>query len=172
MNIIQRNQFIHAIEHILHVPGNYRGGILEMTVVLDTGYPMEEAKAIIKDHLSVLKQHSDLFSNVRLNLVLWDADETITNTVTSMSMLMLGRGLPSQEESQSTSGKSPELLCDYLKKFHARSKILLLFTKENYVIQEKEVLQNCLQPFLGRKLLILNGDNVMTAAEYLTPHTA
>ncbi|MGN0325704.1 MAG: hypothetical protein ACI4DW_05300 [Lachnospiraceae bacterium] len=172
MNIIQRNHFIHAIEHILHVPGNYRGGILEMTIVLDTGYPMEECKLVIKDHLTVLKQHSDIFSNVRLNLVLWDSDETITNTVTSMSMLMLGRGLPKQEEPQSSSDKSPELLCNYLKKFHARSKILLLFTKENYVIQEKEVLQNCLQPFLGRKLLIPNEEKVMTAAEYFTPHTA
>ena len=40
-SIVERRQFINHIEQILHVPGNYSGGILEMTLVVDCSLAKE-----------------------------------------------------------------------------------------------------------------------------------
>lgn len=38
LTAVQNLQLHNQIERVLHVPGNYRGGILEMTVVIDCTY--------------------------------------------------------------------------------------------------------------------------------------
>jgi len=35
MELLQKKNLVNAVERVLHVNGNYSGGILEMTLVID-----------------------------------------------------------------------------------------------------------------------------------------
>ena len=37
MNVIAKMNLNNAVERVLHVPGNYTGGILEMTLAIEIG---------------------------------------------------------------------------------------------------------------------------------------
>lgn len=70
-----RNLQLHnQIERVLHVPGNYRGGILEMAIVVDCTYDRETVRSLCADIMESCKKQSDIFRNVRLNMVMWSAD--------------------------------------------------------------------------------------------------
>ena len=88
-------KFKNTVERVLHVPGNYNGGILEMAVVLDYNVEKETIKNLVPQLFRCLKMHSEVFRNVRLNMVQWESDEVIKNQVTPMSMT----GLASYYES-------------------------------------------------------------------------
>ena len=174
MNLIVRNQILSAVEQILHVPGNFAGGILEMTVVLDDTLDIEKQKNMISDTMKCLKGHSETFRNVRLNLVQWHnltrPDELPTSIVIPMTMLIMGR-LPeegqncAQNQTEGTPGRNGSKtdvlqLMEYLKKFHSRSKLILIFSGSDFEenIERDGVLQ-AMQPFLQKKvILITNGD--------------
>lgn len=164
-SIVERRQFINHIEQILHVPGNYSGGILEMTLVVDCSLPKEFILSETGEYFGFLKQHSRVFSNVRLNIVFWQNDETIRNEVSSITMLQIGR--PFAEMPFDDSVKNPAVLLEYLKKFHARSKLILVlgqttaYADKRAVIidafpeNERRRIQEALQPFLHRKILFI-----------------
>lgn len=149
-----------------------------MAVVIDCQTANSATGEIIKDYLATLKKHSEIFSNVRMNLVLWESKEQITTIVSSMAMLQIGRGIPDftdatntvsiPTEAVSTVRNSNDIsyILTYLKTFHARSKLILLFTNGHYVLEDSEEKTFCLQPFLGRKLLILCGNTTQTATSY------
>lgn len=144
-------KFKNTVERILHVPGNYKGGILEMAVVLDHNVPRETAQELVPQLFRSLKMHSEVFRNVRLNMVQWEADEKITNQVTPMSMA----GLTSYYENYECRKECKDLmkLVQYLKLFQARAKLIVLVTDGGNEEGAAESLKTAMQPFLDKKLM-------------------
>ena len=162
-SLTERQRFKQQAERVLHVPGNYTGGILEMALVLDMRIPEAELKETAAELSKTLKQHSEVFRNVRLNLAEWRPGEKLTSRVVPMPMLQMGSFL--EDGSSPARGDVPEreaLLADvlfgYLKLFQARSKLILIVTAGGVQIREEEACQKALKPFLGRKLIWMAGD--------------
>lgn len=144
-------KFKNTVERILHVPGNYKGGILEMTVVFDHNVSRETVQNVVPQLLRCLKMHSEVFRNVRLNLVQWEADEIISNQVTPMSMA----GMASCYEGYECRKQSKDVkkLMQYLKVFQARAKLILLITDGENEEGSIESLKIAMLPFLDKKLM-------------------
>ena len=88
LSILTIKKFKDTIERILHVPGNYRGGILEMAVVADSRLQVEEIQNILPQLLKALKQKGQIFQNVRFNYIFWK-NQSIETTVCPMMQAML-----------------------------------------------------------------------------------
>lgn len=144
-------QFKNCVERILHVKGNYDGGILEMAVVLDHNLPKKTVLEAVPQLLRSLKMHSEVFRNVRLNVVDWSSDDGITNKVSPMAMLLMESYYSDYEMCKST--KKMRVLVDYLKLFQARAKLIILMTDGNMENGDEEELKQAMQPFLGKKLM-------------------
>ena len=144
-------KFKNTVERILHVPGNYKGGILEMAVVLDHNVSRETMQDLVPQLLKSLKMHSEIFRNVRLNLVQWEDDEVISNQVTPMSMA----GMMSCYESYECRSRCKDLkkLMQYLKIFQARAKLIILITDGANEEGSAESLKTAMLPFLDKKLM-------------------
>lgn len=157
---IQLLQMKNAVMRVLHVPGNYSGGILEMAVVADYHLPSEELKDACSEIAGALKRTDEVFRNVRLNLIKWVSDDTIIKEVSALPKLQMGKAFEDYEElsgKKKTSGKkSLDELFRQLKLFYARSKIIILITDESYEILDEKKIKEYLHPFLVRKLIILN----------------
>lgn len=164
-SIVLKKQLKNQIEFVLHTPGNYTGGILEMTIVLDHNIECEEMKRLCSQAAALLKTTGEVFRNVRLNVVDWLSDESIENAVMPLSMLQLGRirepWIVSEKE------KTLEALCSRLKLFHARSKLILVLTDGSYQTGDKNKAKEALQPFLYRKLILLENNIVKPGRELL-----
>lgn len=146
-------QLKDTVERILHVPGNYDGNILEMTVVVDSHLSKEEVQDLLPKLLRTLKMHSRIFQNVRFNFVLWKSDEQISHQVCPMTMAMMDSFY--QDYEQEETEKHLENLAAYLKKFHARSKVILVLTRGAYQVKDREELHRQMQPFLEKKWMFL-----------------
>ncbi|MGN0350587.1 MAG: hypothetical protein ACI4ES_02965 [Roseburia sp.] len=158
LSIVTLKKIKDAVEHILHVPGNFRGGILEMTVVVDKNLSAESVKDILPQVIKALKMHSEVFKNVRFNMVSWEQGK-IENRCCPMQMVMTS-GFYNDYEQKIEEKKLEDLLL-YLKEFQARAKLILFFTDGTYQIEEPETLKQKMQPFLGKKLLcMLLGENL------------
>lgn len=144
-------QFKNSVERILHVKGNYNGGILEMAVVLDHNLPKETITEVVPRLLRTLKMHSEVFRNVRLNVVDWMADDSIRNKVSPMTMLLMESYYADYVMCKNT--KKMKNLVDYLKLFQARAKLVILITDGAHEIENEEELQRAMQPFLGKKFM-------------------
>lgn len=153
LQMIQLLKMKQGVERILNVPGNYRGGILEMAVVVDCGLERETAKENIRSILKALKSHSDTFRNVRLNVVWWKSDEEIVTEVIPMTVMQMGT--PFEEYEQRREEKHLDPLLENLKLFQARSKVILLLSDGKFQVEKEEVCLDSLKPFLGRKMLFL-----------------
>lgn len=152
LSVITLMKFKNTIERILHVKGNYQGGILEMTLVVDGNLEVAVRKEWIPKLIGALKQQGEIFRNVRFNYSIWNSDTEITNKVCPM---MLATTEAFYQEQKSNNEKSLESLIDYLKKFHARSKIIILVTDGKYTVKEKEKIKTSMQPFLDKKLAVV-----------------
>lgn len=150
---VERMQIKNVIERVLHVPGNYSGGTLEMAMVFDCNLPKEFSRQMGKDIATLLKSHSEVFRNVRLNGIRWEEDEVFIKELTSLPLLQMGRYFDTYECVERR--KKLELLMEQLKKFYARSKVILLFTDGNYVIENDEIYKANMHPFLYRKLIVI-----------------
>lgn len=166
---IQLLQIKKNITRILHVPGNYTGGILEMAIVADYHMPAEMLQEDCAAIVGALKKHSEVFRNVRLNLLKWVSDDCIIKEVTPIPYLQMGRAFEDYEKYADKAGmpegehgvdaeKSLDELCRQLKLFYARSKVVLMITDGSFVIRDKKAVKEALQPFLYRKLLMLKND--------------
>jgi len=144
-------KFKNTVERILHVRGNYNGGILEMAVILDHNVEREVVQELLPLLFRTLKMHSEVFRNVRLNIVQWESDEKIENQVTPMSMA----GLPSYYDKyiKYESRKDVHKLVQYLKVFQARAKLMILITDGENEAGGVESLKTAMQPFLDKKLM-------------------
>jgi hypothetical protein len=172
-------QISKMVEHILHVPGNFRGGNLEMTVVVSSRLSFSEKKESVKEVADALKRSSEVFRNVRLNLVRWDGISDFNSEVVPMVFLQTGACFV-QEQAESEHAQSdfvqdrPDTdrnapvgeqlvpLLAYLKKFHARSKVILIFASSAGEMGDKAQAHESLAPFLKQKLLLLCGDEPVT----------
>lgn len=144
-------QFKNSVERILHVNGNYSGGILEMAIVLDHNLPKETVTEAVPQLLRSLKMHSEVFRNVRLNVVDWVADDSITNKVSPMAMLLMETYYTDYKMCKTS--KKVRMLVDYLKLFQARAKLIILITDGTGEIEDENELKKAMQPFLGKKLM-------------------
>lgn len=160
LSVVTLMKFKNTIERILHVKGNYQGGILEMTLVVDGNLEVVKRKELIPKFIQALKQQGEVFRNVRFNYSIWNSDTEITNKVCPMMSAMTDTFYQGQEKQNHK--KSLEKLIDYLKKFHARSKIIILVIDGKYEIEDKEKLKERMQPFLDKKLvfLVAEGENI------------
>ena len=177
---IQILQIKNQINRILHVPGNYNGGPLEMAVVVDYHMPEAELCEACKGIAGMLKKQDDVFRNVRLNLIKWVSDDVIIKEVTPMPFLLMGRafedygelaggveevsGEPAEadlEECLPKPEKSLDELFRQLKLFYARSKVILILSDGSFHIEDAKAVQGYLQPFLARKLLLVRGTELV-----------
>ena len=150
-SLAERQRFKQQVERVLHVPGNYTGGVLEMALVLDCRISEEEIKETAAELAKTLKQHSEVFRNVRLNLVEWKPDQKLSSRVVPLPMLMMGSFAENYEPCQGDI-YADELFA-YLRLFQARSKLILIVTSGEVKIHEEEVCRKSLKPFLGRKFI-------------------
>lgn len=151
LSIVEKKKLKDAVERVLHVPGNFTGTVLEMTLVLDHKNQKEYIKENTKDIITALKSKGEVFKNVRLNVAHWKSDEDITNEVTAMSLLLLDRYYENYNFEDVE--KSPKALLEYLKKFHARSKLVIIVSDD--FTMEKAQFEACSKPFLGKKSILV-----------------
>lgn len=152
----------NGVMRILHVPGNYDGGILEMAIVADYHIPKEELSAMAAKLAHGLKRQNETFRNVRLNLIKWVSDEQIVKEISALPALQMGRAFADYEESPADEKqpgvaqlKSLDELLRQLKLFYARSKLIIVLTDGSYQIADEKKVWEHLNPFLRRKLLIV-----------------
>ena len=156
LGMIQLLKMKQGVERILHVPGNYKGGILEMALIVDCAMDKNAAKEHIQTIVKALKSHSETFRNVRLNVIWWKSDEEIVTEVVPMPMMQMGT--PFENYQQNSVQKHIDALLWNLKLFQARSKLILLLSEGDFVIASEEECMESLKPFLGRKMLLLLDD--------------
>lgn len=165
--------FHNKTERILHMPGNFTGSILEMTLVLDAHVPAEQLKECAGILMRFLKQKNEVFRNVRFNAVYWKSDAEITTKVCPMLMagtdsfyeeLSLNKdSFPNKDFSPEREGmqedpdkdcrKNVEKLYQFLKFYHARSKLVILLTDGCFQTGNEAEREEALKPFLFRKLI-------------------
>lgn len=160
---IMRMQLVNGVERVLHAPGNPGHDLQEMTIVLDYHMEKEQIGTLAKDAAGALKSHSQVFANVRCNLVHWKSDSEIKNETAPLAVVQLGQFLNDYEQSREE--KHVEQLCGYLKKFHARSKLILVFTDFSYQVEDRKRLREALSPFLQYKILFTDGKTVKRSNE-------
>lgn len=164
-----RNLQLHnQIERVLHVPGNYRGGILEMAIVIDRTYDRETIRTMCADIIESCKRQSDIFRNVRLNMVTWSGKDICTQTVAA-AYIQMGTFFDNYEPEDTGNNKSTEELMEYLKKFHARSKLILIVAQDKeqfHRISETDRLKCAMNPFLKQKLVFIYPDEMESGTEF------
>ena len=153
-DIVMRQKIRQQVERVLHVPGNFTKDILEMAIVIDCSLNIDEASGNIRELLGTLKHQSEVFRNVRLNAVKWLDDGHIENQVASIPALQLGRYFEGYEQNRCI--KSLDRLTGYLKKFQARSKLIIVVTDGQYRIDDEKTVQENLSPFLRKKMIYWN----------------
>ncbi len=153
MELLMKMNLKNAVERALHVKGNYTGGILEMTLVIDCALPKDYVVEMASDIAAVLRSHSEVFRNVRLNLLLWRGDEDMENQVIPISFLQMGSCFESYQKVEAV--KTLDKLAANLKLFHARSKLILALAGECLLKGDEEALFRNMHPFLGKKSLFL-----------------
>lgn len=158
---IEALQITKQVNAMLHIFGNYRGGNLEMTVVIDTTLQKEEFQDAVAAVIKALKRSDEIFRNVRLNLVFW-GQQGMDTRVEPMAMLMTGSAFA--EYTACPCRKHYEDLFAYLKKFHARSKVVMIFADGNNEIADQEKAREALSPFLKNKLLLIT-DQVVSGMQ-------
>ena len=161
-----RNLQLHnQIDRVLHVPGNYRGGILEMAIVADCTFDRETIRTLCADIISSCKRQSDIFRNVRLNMVMWGAKGIRTQNVAS-TYIQMGTFF---EEYESDHAGNTEELMEYLKKFHARSKLIFILARDKeqfHEVVEPDRLRSAMSPFLKQKLVIIYPAEMESGTEF------
>ena len=164
---VQLLQLKNAVMKVLHVPGNYSGGILEMAVVADYHLPYEELKESCSEIAGALKRTDEVFRNVRLNLIKWVSDDPIIKEVSALPKLQIGSCFEDYEDLNGKTGKdagsekSLDELLRQLKLFYARSKIIIVITDGSYERVDEKKIQEYLHPFLGRKMIVLESGNTV-----------
>lgn len=137
-----------------------------MTIVISSRLDVVSLKENIKAVVDALKRSSEVFRNVRLNLVRAKAEGGFENSVVPLIFLQTGKVFE-EKETYDKVRRLPSLseICSYLKIFHARSKLIIIFTDTEYNPGDKTVLKESLNPFLKQKLLVISGDEPLTGTK-------
>ena len=152
-DVAKKMQLKREVERVLHVKGNFKGGILEMAIVLDAALPLEEARELTKEIAQILKTTDEVFKNVRLNVIYAKTNRELETTVTSLSILQLGTYFSDKEVVEEE--KSFDAIVKHLKKFQARSKLILVLTNGELPIRDPKRVQDALNPFVKQKTIFL-----------------
>lgn len=159
MTPVQMKLFYNDVEQVLHIPGSLTGSHLsEMAVILDYKLSLEELKGCSAEIVAALKRKGDVFRNTRLNVVKWISDDQIITQNMPLSMLGIGKGFEDYAAMPHTGDKNLEVLAENLKRFHARSKLIILISDGRWQVKKQELLQSNLQPFLHKKWIWLDAD--------------
>lgn len=148
---IEKIKLHQQVERILHIQGNYRGGILEMALVLDYHISKEILMEVSKEILTTLRAYSKVFQNIRLNLIKWVSDTDIRKEVSSVGLIQMGRCF--EDYQKGSEEKSYDELTRQLKLFYARSKLIIWITDGSFQILDEEQVNCNLKPFLQKKML-------------------
>ena len=184
MNIVQQKQFKNMVERILHGPGGYAGGILEMALVCDYHIPKQQLVEITSELVSILKKHSEVFRNVRLNVIKWIDDSLIVKELAPMAYVQMGTvfrdyyrwieqttdmlGLTEVARDLMVTGpKSLQELTRQLKLFYARSKLVIVVTDGDYCVGNVKKVKEHLQPFLHRRMMFVQGEDMFTGTQLM-----
>lgn len=151
MDIMKMKTLTGLTDAILHSPGFIARPVLEMAVVIDTGLLAETVQKVVLDCIVTLKKHSEIYRNVRINVIQWQDDTHFDCEACPMMALTMQSFYAQYISVQSE--KRLEPLEEYLNKFQARSKIILLFTDGKYGINDRQQAKKLLLPFLGRKTI-------------------
>lgn len=154
LNVLEKIRIKNEVEKVLHIPENFRGEILEFAIVFDYHIEEDTLRMISKDLITILKGHSKVFQNARLNTIKWISQENIKKEVSSMGMVQMGRVF--EDYQQGSAIKSYDELTRQLKIFYARSKIVFIISDGSYQIEDQQKVLENLQPFLGRKIIKIN----------------
>ena len=161
--MLQKMKLRSAVEQVLHAPGNYRGGILEMAIVFDCNISKKTAMETAKELVTTLKQQSEVFRNVRLNTIQWRSDGEMIKEITPMVYLQTGKYFEGYERNQEE--KRLEILTEQLKKFYARSKLIIVLTDDKFRVREQVALEESFKPFLKKKLIFIKLDEEIRVVE-------
>lgn len=153
LGVVTLMKFKNTVERILHVKGNYQGGILEMAVVADCKVSKEQLKSILPKLISALKSQGETFRNVRFNFVSWKSDTEIQNKVCPMMTAFTEEFY--QFYVQTDEEKSFLKLVEYLKVFQARAKLIIVIGDKIEITEQKEEIKKSMQPFLDKKLMLV-----------------
>lgn len=161
-------------------PREHKGApALEICLIFDGALSREAVRTVGAEVVSALKSADEIFRNVRCNVVFWISDETILHQVTAAAVVQMGRCFEDWEQitgqtAGQQDGKQPEavaaqkhleLLAADLKKFEARSRLLILITEGSYAVADKEALQQNLNPFLKHRLLIVTENEILRGTQ-------
>lgn len=166
LNLKLHNQ----IDRVLHVPGNYSGGILEMAIVIDCSFSVDTISAFTRDIVLSCKRYSEVFRNVRLNIIRWD-EYNISSEIASLAVLQIGSYFDQYEEGKSEKANGLFEILDYLKRFQARSKLVLFLTEKEELFDEiqtpdeKGKIIDCLNPFLKNKLIVMSPNEIQSGGD-------
>lgn len=174
---LRKMQLNQNVDRILNAPGNVikPGGNLEMAFVFDETSDSVYLKTASAEAVSGLRSHSEIFRNVRCNVVHWKAG-SISTEVMPLAYVQLGKALHVPEDvSRETKqhGDSevslPGLdeLTGHLKLYHARSKCILIFTEGNYITGDMRRLAENLNPFLKTRILVITPENMIPGGRIL-----
>lgn len=147
---VQKQRLRQQTERILHVPGNFTRGILEMALVLDGRLALLQREETAAELARMLKQQSEVFCNVRLNLTEWMPGKEIKSRVVPLPKLIMGDF--TGEYVPGTKDLTADELFVYLKMFQARSKLIFVLSAGGVKTGDEQVCRAALKPFLGRKL--------------------
>lgn len=148
-SIVQAQKIRQQVERILKISGNYSGGILEMAIILDHNMDKEKVKNISADLARTLKSHSEVFRNVRLNIVDWIADDNISECVIPLPMIMMGSYFDGYKQEKQS--KELKKLVEFIRLFQSRSKLIIMITDGEFVVSDVTEVKQLLYPFVIRK---------------------
>ena len=165
---LQKKNINKTAQKILHIPGNApKGNVLEMALVLDCSMDPEYLRQTSKDVLSFLRKEGDPFLNMRLNLIKWRSDEDFIKYVSSYPDVLMGRQI--DDADIVVTEKHIDTLTAQLKKFYARSKIVIFITdKKNCTCLNLEQVQEDMKPFLHKKMIYIYEDDTFAYVPELT----
>ena len=137
-----------------------------MTIVISSRLDIVLLKQNVKAVVDALKRSSEIFRNVRLNLVRAKEEGGFECEVVPLIFLQTGSCFDVPDKYGEIMSIAPlSEVCSYLKLFHARSKLILIFGQEDYTFGDKEKLKEALNPFLKQKLIYLAGEEPVTGTK-------
>jgi len=137
-----------------------------MTIVISSRLDVVSLKENVKAVVDALKRSNEVFRNVRLNFVRAKEGGIFESKVVPLIFLQTGKAFePEEEYGKNLPISSMSQLCAYLKLFHARSKVILVFSDPTYDLGDTQKLKEALNPFLKQKLLLIVGEETVTGAK-------
>lgn len=154
MTPLQRIQLKNTVEKVLHAPCNASKDNLEWAFVFDYNVSKEQISSTSREIVTILKQHSPIFQNARLNVVDWKSDQKIEHKIAAMPLIQMGTLFKEYQTIQKE--KRIEELMVQLKLYQARSKLIILLTDKTYLLQDIEKWNQSVNPFLCRRIILVS----------------